>query len=132
MSMTFTKLFSSITASTVWCGPATTRVVWITMLAMADRRGRVWGSIPGLADLSRVTLQECIVAIDSFSSEDQFSRTKTDGGRRIREIDGGWLLLNYEKYRDIRDDETALESKRKYINARRARERKAVDINNLQ
>jgi hypothetical protein len=49
MSVTFTKLFSSITESTVWDEPDRVRLVWITMLAMADKHGRVWASVPGLA-----------------------------------------------------------------------------------
>jgi hypothetical protein len=34
--------------------------------------------------------------------------------------------LNHEKYRAIRDEESTLESKRRYINNRRAKEREAV------
>jgi hypothetical protein len=128
MSVTFTKLFSSITASTVWCEPDRTRIVWIAMLAMADRKGRVWASIPGLASIARVPVEDCRTAIESFLSPDRDSRTKDNEGKRIEEIDGGWLLLNYEKYRERQDAETIKESKRRYINARRARERQGITI----
>lgn len=121
--MTFTKLFSSITESTVWREPANVRLVWITMLAMADRRGRVWASILGLADRARVPDADCRTAIKTFISPDPDSRTKEHEGRRIEEIDGGWRLLNHEKYRAIRDVEAIKESKRNYINTRRAVER---------
>jgi hypothetical protein len=80
MSVTFTKLFSSITASTVWCESSDTRVVWITMLAMADKHGRVWASIPGLAKEAAVPLAACRVAIDKFLSPDHDSRTKVKVG----------------------------------------------------
>ncbi len=123
MSLTFTKLFSSITESTVWCEPDATRIMWITMLAMADRRGRVFGSIPGLANRARVTLDAAKAAIETFLNPDPYSRTVTHEGRRIEPIDGGWRLLNHEKYRAIRDEESAKESKRNYINARREKER---------
>lgn len=125
MSRTFTKLFSSITESTVWCEPAHTRLVWITMLAMADHAGRVWGSIPGLANRARVPLEDCETAIQTFLSPDPYSRTKDHEGRRIEAIDGGWRLLNHEKYRKIRDEESVKESKRRYINERRESERSA-------
>ena len=123
MSRTFTKLFSSITESTVWCEPSGTRLVWITMLAMADHAGRVFASIPGLANRARVTVEETEVAIATFLSPDPYSRTPDNEGRRIEHIDGGWRLLNHAKYRNIRDEESIKESKRKYINARRAAER---------
>lgn len=123
MSVTFTKLFSSITESTVWCEPDRTRLVWICMLAMADRHGRVYGSIPGLANRARVPVEDARKAIETFLKPDGDSRTKEHAGRRIEEMDGGWRLLNHAKYREIRDEESTLEAKRRYINARRARER---------
>lgn len=128
MSMTFTKLFSSITESTIWTTPNHVRLVWITMLAMADSRGRVWASIPGLANRARVTLEEAEDAITRFLSPDKYSRTPDHEGRRIEPIDGGWRLLNHAKYRAIRDEEAIREAKRRYINTRRAVERAGVEI----
>lgn len=121
--MTFTKLFSSITESTVWMEDPSTRLVWITMLAMSDRLGRVWASVPGLAHKARVPVEDCRAALNKFLSDDEESRTKDCGGKRIEVIDGGWRLINHAKYRAIRDEEAILESKRKYINERRKRER---------
>jgi hypothetical protein len=120
MSVTFTKLFSSITESTIWVAPDPHRLCWITMLAMADRQGRVWASIPGLANRARISVDDTRAAIASFLSPDPDSRTKDWEGRRIEEIDGGWRLLNHAKYRAIRDEEAIKEAKRKYINTRRA------------
>lgn len=82
-----------------------TKVVWITMLAMADRRGRVFASIPGLAKDAVVSVDATRRAITSFLAPDPDSRTKDYEGRRIEEIDGGWRLLNHAKYRAIRDEE---------------------------
>src|SRR5574341_691312 len=128
MSMTFTKLFSSITESTIWSEPDHTRLVWITMLAMADKAGRVWGSVPGLANRARVSIDKCEVALECLMGPDRYSRTKDHDGRRIEEIDGGWKLLNHAKYRAIRDEEAVKESKRRYINERRAKERESKDV----
>lgn len=123
MSRTFTKLFSSITESTVWCEPDRTRLVWIAMLAMADHAGRVWSSVPGLANRARVPLEDVEIALTTFLSPDAYSRTPDHEGRRIEPIDGGWRLLNHAKYRQIRDEESIKESKRRYINERRAAEK---------
>lgn len=126
--MTFTKLFSSITESTVWMEPANIRLVWITMLAMSDRRGRVWASVPGLASRARVPEDDCRKALKMFMGPDPDSRTKDNEGRRIEPIDGGWRLLNHAKYRAIRDEEAIRESKRKYINTRRSLERGVENV----
>ena len=133
MSVTFTKLFSSITASTIWCEDNETRLVWITMLAMADRRGRIFASVPGLAHMARVSIDGCRAAIEKFLGPDADSRTPDYDGRRIEVIDGGWRLLNYEKYRAVRDEESIKESKRRYINERRAAERgESKDVENVE
>jgi hypothetical protein len=120
MSLTFTKLFSSITESTVWMLPSHTRLVWITMLAMSDRHGLVFGSVPGLAHRARVTPEECRDALETLMAPDPDSRTPDNEGRRVAQVDGGWELLNYSKYRAIQDAETVRESKRLYM--RRERE----------
>jgi len=111
----FTKLFSSITASTVWQEPAGTRLTWITMLAMADRYGRIKASIPGLANIANVSLAECETAIEKFLAPDKYSRTKDHEGRRIEEIEGGWALLNHAKYRAITSEETTRTAKREHM-----------------
>jgi hypothetical protein len=119
VSYTFTKLFSSITESTVWCEPDPIRIVWITMLAMADRQGRVWASIPGLANRARVSLEDCEKAIGKFSAPDPYSRTPDYEGRRIEPIDGGWRLLNHAKYVTQRDEEARRTYQREWIKDRR-------------
>lgn len=108
----YTKLFSSITDSTVWREPDRTRLVWITMLAMADADGHVAASVPGLADRARVPLDDCLKALDAFRAPDEWSRTKEYDGRRIVDVDGGWQLLNHAKYRAIQDAEHRREQSR--------------------
>lgn len=124
MSRSFTKLFSSITESTVWCEPSDVRIVWICMLAMADAQGRVWASVPGLANRARVPVEATRDAIARFLEPDTDSRTKDHDGRRIEAIDGGWRLLNHAKYRAIQQEadkrEADAERQRKHREAARS------------
>lgn len=108
----FTKLFSQILDSTIWDEPWTVKGVWITLLAMADRNGCVYASIPGLARRATVTLEDCETALQVFLSPDPYSRTPDHDGRRIEPIDGGWQLLNYLKYREQRDEDARREQNR--------------------
>lgn len=96
----FTPLYGSILTSTIWAEDAETRLVWITMLAMADASGYVGASIPGLAHAARVSTDGCRAAINKFLSPDPDSRTKENEGKRIVESDGGWTLLNYSRHRE--------------------------------
>jgi len=98
----YVKLFGTIITSSIWGEDATTCKVWITMLAMADAEGIVAASTAGLARMSAVTLPETIKALKVLGEPDLDSRSPEYGGRRVDKVDGGWLLLNYEKYREIK------------------------------
>lgn len=96
----YTKLFGSILGSTIWREDPATKVVWVTMMAMADQDGIVEASVPGLAHLAGVTVEETESAVAKFLSPDPHSRSPENEGRRIEPVDGGWRLLNHSKYRE--------------------------------
>lgn len=128
----YTKLFGSIVASTIWREDDKTRIVWITMLALSNKDGIVEASIPGLADLSRVTVNECRRAVTKLEAPDPDSRTKAEQGRRIVPIDGGWRLVNHAKYRAKMGEA----ERREYLRLKQQehRSKKAVStvVNNCQ
>jgi len=69
-------------------------------LALSDKDGYVAGSIPGLADLARVSIPECEHALEKLQQPDRYSRSPEHDGRRIEVVEGGWFILNRAKYRD--------------------------------
>ena len=97
MASGFTKLHSGILASTIWRESPVVKVVWITLLAMADQHGIVEATVPGLAAFANVSVEETEASLERFLSPDKYSRTPDCEGRRIEVIDGGWQLLNYRK-----------------------------------
>lgn len=121
MSAAFTKLFSSLLDSTLWVEqPAHVKLVWIAMMAMADRDGFVAASIPGLARRAVVTTKEAEEALQVFLSPDPYSRTPDHEGRRIRAVMGGWELLNHAKYRRQASEEIAREKATERMRAYRS------------
>lgn len=124
--MGYTKLFTEIIMSTVWREPDHVRLLWITMLALKDRWHIVNASVPGLADSARITLEECKNAIQVLSSPDPYSRTKDFEGRRIAPCDGGWEILNGEKYRN----KMSVDERREYnrIKQQEYRDRKKNNV----
>lgn len=96
----YVKLFGSILDSTVWKLPPAIKVVWVTMMAMADRDGVVEASLPGLAHRAQVPLPTAEKAIGIFLAPDPHSKTPSNEGRRIEVVTGGWRLLNFEAYRE--------------------------------
>jgi len=117
----WTKLFSGIVTSSVWCEDHATVRVWVAMLATADADGVVEGSIPGFANLARVTVEEMRAAIERLSAPDPDSRTPDHEGRRIEAIEGGWRVLNYAKYREKAQEKEG--SRAPYYRAYRRRRR---------
>ncbi|HTM89601.1 MAG TPA: hypothetical protein VL155_15460 [Terriglobales bacterium] len=108
----------------MWQQEDATRLVWVTMLAMADKHGEVMASILGLAHRARVTVEDCEKAIQHLSGPDPYSRTGENDGRRIEAIDGGWEILNYAKYRRMMSEEEQAERNR--IRQQRYRDRQKV------
>jgi hypothetical protein len=113
----YTKLFESLVTSTIWQRGLATKVVWITMLALKNRDHIVEASVPGLAHVAGVSVEECRIAIADFLGPDPDSRSKEYDGRRIEVVDGGWRILNGDKYRDKMSRDDIREA-----NARRMRE----------
>ena len=122
----FTKLFSRILTSSIWSESNEVRIVWITLLAATGPDGIARVTLPGLARLSNLSIQDTEKAIAVLSSPDKYSRSVSDDGRRIREErepNGnliGFYVLNYSKYRAV--DATAAKRKRQ----QRAREAKVT------
>lgn len=116
----FTKLWASILESSIWSEPVENRVVWITMLTMADRNGFVGASIDGLARRANVSIDAVRAALVTFQQPDPNSRNKDNEGRRIEEVPRGWHILNYTYFRDLRDEQ----ARQEYERARKAAQRR--------
>lgn len=97
--MAFVKLHGTILSSSIWLESTETRIVWITMLAMADENGIVHASVGGLAHQARVSREACETALALFLGPDSDSRDGSTG-ERIEKVPGGWLILNHANYRD--------------------------------
>jgi hypothetical protein len=98
------------------------------MLALADRFGRVHASVPGIAHQSRVPDAAAREALRVLESPDPDSRTSDHDGRRIERIEGGWRLLNYVMYREMKDAEAQRERKAKNKRDQRSRQRMSPKV----
>lgn len=74
------------------------------MLAIKDRNGFVAGSVPGLARMAVVTVEQCREALKIFEAPDSDSKDPTNGGRKIQTVEGGWLILGHERFQKLMKD----------------------------
>jgi hypothetical protein len=119
----YAKLFSDIVESSIWDEPSDICKVWITLLALADSDGYVRGSPGWLAGKSRVSIDACKSAIGKFQKPDHKSRTPDHEGRRIEQLDDGWLILNYLLFRDRLSSDPKASATRERVRRHRQRYR---------
>ncbi len=106
--MMYSKLFSSLVHSSLWSEPDHIRLLFITLLALADRDGIVYGSRMGLERAALIDPDasdpwDRLMGPDNDSSD--LMRNPDNEGRRIEEIPGGFKIINYTYYRSLRDAE---------------------------
>lgn len=124
----YVKLFSSILTSSVWGEADSTRIVWITLLALADRNGEAMASVGGLARSANMEREACERAIEVLSSPDPDDRSGVRDGVRIEKIQGGWRIINFAAYREkMRAADRTEYLRRKQAESRARRRERAVN-----
>lgn len=113
--MSFAKLFSSITESSLWSEPKEVRLLFVSMLARADATGFVEAAIPGLERLANLTPEEVSNSLTALEGPDPHSKNTANEGKRILKVPGGWMILNYEEYRNRRGEEERRDYMRDYM-----------------
>lgn len=114
--MAYSKLHSSIVNSSLWTEPDSVRILFVTLLAICDRDGVVYGSKPGIDRIANIDPDDseeawtCLLSPDKNSSDK--IRAPQHEGRRIEEVSGGFRLLNFEYYRGLRNDDDRREQNR--------------------
>jgi hypothetical protein len=127
----YAKLFSSLIASSLWSEDDKTRILFVTMLAMADWEGFVDASPAGLAPLARMSLTDCKIALEKLMSPDPESKNPDNEGRRIAKVEGGFLVLNYTIFRNKESKEYKRSQDRERQRRKRAKD-KALSRNVTQ
>ena len=122
----YVKIHTNLLTSSLWACDAQTCKTWITLLVLCDQNGFVEATAPGIATLSHTPLERTREILESFQSPDPDSRTPDNDGRRIEKINGGFLVLNYLKYRAIVDPAKVRELTRLRVAAHRDRHKSDV------
>ncbi len=87
--------------SSIWLESESTRLVWLTMIAVMDEDGFVAMAAPlNLARRANVDLDKCEHAIAVLEAPDPNSSDPDNEGRRVERVPGGWIVLNAQKYRE--------------------------------
>lgn len=127
--MSFAKLDKGILDSSLMDEDPITRLVFLLMLAAADRHGVVEMTPGRLAKRIGLSGPDERPAFDraltQLAAPDPESKSPDEDGRRIVALgDGqrGWRIVNYARYRDARDDEERRRYKTAWQRRKRAEE----------
>jgi hypothetical protein len=99
--MGFTKLDEGILRSSIMAEPPEVFKVWIAILASTDPDGVARVSSVFLSSVCYLALDIVDNSLAILEAPDPRSRSLIEDGRRIRRVDGGYLVINYGKYRDF-------------------------------
>lgn len=123
----FVKIYGDILDSSVWGEPLSVRVVWITLLAMADQSGLVKASSDGISRRANVPLKQTDQALIVLTSPDPRSKISDNEGRRVERVEGGYQILNYMHYRELRTEKQIADAERIRRKREEAKQRNATN-----
>ena len=116
------KIFESIYDGTLYKNWEA-RVVFQDMIILASPEGILDKTPESLAGTTGIPLPTILKAIEFLEAPDPQSRTPDNEGRRIVRISEdrswGWMIVNHEKYRNMRDLEERREQNREAQQRRR-------------
>lgn len=104
----YAKIFSQIFDSSI-AENYEVRHVFEDLLKLCDRDGVVDMTMEAIARRTNVPLEKVRHGIEELMKPDANSRSKEQEGRRLILVDSrrnwGWIIVNYQHYRDIQNDE---------------------------
>ena len=122
-TLMYGKVFASLYQGTLR-GKAHPILVFTNLISTANRHGEVDRHWRAIADDIGLTTEEVRDAIDFLMAPDPESRSPDCDGARLTLIAPhrawGWVIVNYAKYRDIRDEEERRDYMRDYMSRRRS------------
>ena len=99
INLGFTKLDEGILQSSIMAEDPATFKIWIALLASCGPEGIARVSSVFLSSVCHLSLEITDRALGILEKPDPRSRGIAEEGRRIKRVDGGYFVVNYEKYR---------------------------------
>jgi hypothetical protein len=119
----YVKLFSSLYQGTLR-GNSHGILVFTNLLAHCDREGVADIHPKAIAEEVGLSVELVRAALDELEAPDIESRSPDEGGRRIVRVDEhrawGWRIVNYAKYRAIKNEDDRREANRIAVAKHRA------------
>ncbi len=124
----YSKLYKSIFDGSLY-GQFEALTTFMAMLALADRHGEVDAAPAKIAGCLGCDISLVQEGIKQLEAPDPYSRTPLEDGKRLIPLKDdigndrvfGWKIVNYEKYRSIRNEEERRAYKREWDRKNRSK-----------
>ena len=104
----FAKVFGQIFDSSI-AEDYNCRRMFMDLLVLADSTGAVDMTLEAISRRTNVPIEEVEKYINELCQPDSKSRSKLHEGKRLVPLDDrrdwGWMIVNYQHYRQIKDEE---------------------------
>lgn len=128
----YAKVFKSMFDGTLR-GRSDALLVFVNLLANSDREGFVDKHFLAISQETGLSVERVVAATLELESSDRQSRSQELEGRRLERMDAhrewGWRIVNYGKYRKLRDEDDRREYNR--VKQKESRAAKGVVIEKL-
>lgn len=128
----YAKIFRQIYDSTL-ANDWQTLITFQQFLILADYHGTVDITPEAISRITNIPLEIIKIGIEKLEAPDIQSRSEKEEGRRIIRLsesrDWGWDIVNFEHYKNLRDEEHRREYMREYMKNKR---NKDVNSKSLQ
>lgn len=133
MSHLYGKVFGSLYEGSMLGAGVHVFALWPYCLARADARGVVEVNPNLAAVVLGCSVTEIEQALEYLQRPDPDSRSREEEGRRlVREGQFAYRIVNYLRYREIRDAEARREYQREWVKGKRANRRKSTKVDGRQ
>lgn len=118
MPLMYAKIFQQIYSSSI-ANDYLQRLVFMDMLVLADQNGVVDMTHEAIARFTNVPLDIVRPALVALEGPDPKSRNPKEAGARLVRLDDhrdwGWVIVNYEEYRQIASEDQRREKTRERV-----------------
>jgi hypothetical protein len=125
--MHYVKLWSNLLKSSVLEQELHVRWLWVAMLLEADQEGNVYGTQQALARVANLSDEQTSAALAVLLAPDCNSTTGDEEGRRVLHPEPNlWHIVNYSKYRGMKNITQEREKTAKRVREYRQRKKLAA------
>jgi hypothetical protein len=131
--MSYVKLHDQLLRSSIMEEAVHVRFLFLVCLTLADRNGNFRATPPALARIANLPIAQVEEALAVLQAPDELSTSDEEDGRRLLLLSPNeWGIVNYARYRDLKDPWEERQKVRERVRRHREKKRSETDCNEVK